>query len=183
MYLGIDQSLRSTGVAVLTEALELVELRTIVPGSRSGAPRLAFIRDALRGIASRYPVKRACLEGYAYDVTVGMVFQLGEVGGLVRLLLHDLSIPFDVAAPAQLKKFAGVSPQADKEKVQKGIEAKWSVKIDQNDAADAYVLARIARALELKVSTVRSELEVVKAILTPPEVITKTARSRVKHTA
>jgi Holliday junction resolvasome RuvABC endonuclease subunit len=177
MYLGIDQALGHTGVAVIDAKAKLIELAVVKTGDSRGAHRLAQIWDGVDAIASRYAVKQACIEGYAYDAT-GRTFDLGEVGGIIRLLLYRKKIPFKVVAPAQLKKFAGVGPQADKPKVMKAVAKKWGIEIDQDDACDAYVLSRVAHLLAGGTSQVRDELEVLAALRAVPQKVIREATNR-----
>lgn len=179
-YLGIDQALGKTGVAVLDQDGGLAHLSVISTGKLREVERLAHIRDRLKSTVDLYVVKQACLEGYSYEST-GRTFDLGEVGGLVRLLLFDSSVPFEVVAPAQLKKFAGCSPQADKEKVRNGVLKKWRILIEQNDACDAYVLAQVARVYDTGQSSYRDELEVIRKMKAPVESGTSMSSGRAGH--
>lgn len=179
MYVGIDQALGHTGFAVLRPDGQLEKLSVVATGSLTGAPRLARIRDGLRDLLSNYGVKQAAMEGYSYD-SVGRTFDLGEVGGIVRLLLYDLGVQFVVVAPAQLKKFAGTSPQATKEMVAKAVKKKWSIAIDQDDACDAFVLAQVAKVYATRKSTYRDELEVLKALTKKADPFESVAKSRTK---
>lgn len=171
MYLGVDQSLRSTGVALVSPEGSRVYTGTIEPVKLTGAPRLAYIRDNLRNVVnSAGPIKYAALEGYAMDA-VNRSFDLGEVGGLVRLLLHDLSIPFVVVAPTSLKQFAGTSGTTTKEAMREAVLKTWKVDIQQNDECDAFALAQVARAVDLNKGTTRAQLEVVKKLSEGPKKI------------
>lgn len=163
-FLGIDQSLRSTGVAVLSQ--EKVEYTgTVTPKKLTGVSRLAFIRDALWEILVRFPnVSFAALEGYAYDVGAGRVFELGEAGGMVQLVLHDSVIPFVVVPPASLKQFVSGNGASDKEAMSAAVFSKWKIKIKQNDECDAFGLAQVAKAMYLNKGSTRAELEVLKSL-------------------
>lgn len=161
MYLGIDQSLRSTGVALVSSEGLRLYTGTVTPGKLTGAARLAYIRDALREYAKS--VAYAALEGYAMDA-VNRSFDLGEVGGLVRLLLHDAQIPFVVVPPMSLKQFAGTNGTSSKEAMREAVKKQWGVDIEQNDACDAFALAQVARAVHLNKGKTRAQLEVIKKL-------------------
>jgi Holliday junction resolvasome RuvABC endonuclease subunit len=165
MYLGVDQSLRSSGVAVISETHQAAYIGTIPTGKLAGVGRLAHVRDALRTVLAAEPtIKFAALEGYAYDVGVGRVFELGEVGAVVKLALHDAGIPFLIVPPASLKLFVAGNGQANKEQMQQAVLKKWQYATAQDDECDAYGLAQVARAFHLNKGSTRSELEVLKRL-------------------
>ena len=162
MYLGIDQSLRSSGVVIVTENQEVEYVGTVTPGKLTGAPRLACIRDALRLVA-RPGIKFAALEGYSME-SVNRSFDLGELGGLVRLVLHDAGIPFVVVAPKSLKQFVSSDGSATKELMREAVLKKWGMDFEQDDKCDAFGLAQLARSFHLNTGTTRAELEVLKKL-------------------
>lgn len=165
MYLGIDQSLQSTGVSVISHSGARLHLETITPKKQTGVVRLAFIRDALYEVLLAHPgMKQAALEGYAYDVGAGRVFELGEVGGAMKMALHDAAIPFVVVPPASLKLFVAGKGSASKDQMREAVLRKWKEDIQQNDACDAYGLAQVARSFHLTLGSTRDELEVLKKL-------------------
>jgi Holliday junction resolvasome RuvABC endonuclease subunit len=165
MYLGIDQSLRSSGVAVVSEGQDVQFIGRIAPGKLTGVQRLASIRSALRDVLAGEPgIRFAALEGYAYDVGAGRVFELGEVGSVVKLVLHDAAIPFVIVPPASLKLFVTGSGQAKKEQMRQAVLKKWGISIEQDDECDAFGLAHVARSFHLNKGTSRAELEVLKKL-------------------
>lgn len=170
MYLiGIDQSLTATGIAVIDGAGALLASKVLKTGSLRGAARLAHIRDELRGLLMCFPPKYAAIEGYSIE-SVNRPFDLGEVGGLVRLTLYDAHVPTVVVAPKQLKKFVTGSGDATKEKVQLAVSRKWGIVLSDDNAADALGLAHIARLMITNNSTRREELEVIKTLTTTTKI-------------
>jgi len=162
-YLGIDQALGCSGIAILGEEGETLLLEVVRTGALTGATRLVRIRDELEALLTPHGIRMGSIEGYAYGA-VGRSFELGEVGGIVRALLHDLAIPFLVIAPAALKKFVSGSPMATKAVMREKTREKWGIDIAEDDACDAYGLARVARAYVTEDSTNRHELEVLKKV-------------------
>ena len=164
MYLGIDQSLLSSGVAVITATQETEYVGCIETKKLSGAPRLACIRNALLGVIGGTPgISFAALEGYSMAST-HRALDLGELGGIVRLVLHDEGIPFVVVPPKSLKLFVTGSGDADKEAMRFATLKKWGVDFNQDDQCDAYGLAQVARSFHRNAGTTSSELEVLKKL-------------------
>lgn len=176
MYLGVDQSLNGTGVALISQAGALIISRTLRPKALRGVRRLAFIREELRSIICGHlltePIYAAAHEGYSYG-SAGRVFELGEVGGLVKVVLWDTlgpTVPVLCVEPASLKKFVAGNGSAEKEEVCESIASAWGVSFDaetQNDEADAYGLAQVARAFHQNIGKTRAQLEVVKNLKQP----------------
>jgi crossover junction endodeoxyribonuclease RuvC len=179
-YLGVDPSLRGTGICILRGS-EPPFLQTIDPAKLRKAARLAFIRDALLiNLKTRTAVFGA-IENYSYD-SVGRVFQLGEIGGVLRLSLFDQEVTYADVAPAQLKKFATGNSGADKDKVMSAVRDRWSIDVADDNQADACVLAMIARGLHQGLITpTRPQLEVLHALKNPRIKTVVRARKRIKN--
>lgn len=181
-YLGIDQSLTATGLSLVSDNGYILHLETVDPGKLRGAARLSFIKEQLlrfMGLA-KDKITGAAYEGYAYDA-VGRVFQLGEVGGVVQLTLHEQSIKAVSVAPVALKKFATGSPKADKDAMIAAAGRGGTYARDDNQA-DAFFLARIAYLLGSgRPGKTRAEIEVLHAIKNPKVKIARRVRKLVKH--
>jgi len=179
LYLGIDQSLTSTGLAILSPvSAEPVVLRTVEPKSLRGGARLAFIRKTISECLAGRSIAQAAMEGYNYGAGAGQLFELGEVGGIVKCLLAELDIPLISVAPSQLKKFVAHKSSADKDEMMAAVKDKWKLDIRQDDMADAYGLARVASVYASGISIYRPELEVVQSLKKPSEAVFKPRRGR-----
>lgn len=163
-FLGVDQSLNATGICRLAQDGSIQAMATINPEGRLDAQRLVFIKRTVASFAT--DIKFAALEGYSYD-SVGRVFELGEIGGVIKTLLVELGIGFVVVPPIQLKKFATGTTYASKEAmVEAAKEAKAAVGDDNQ--ADAFFLARIARAYDTTSDDLRRcEHEVIHSLRNP----------------
>lgn len=110
--LALDLSLTACGWAKNTDLLE--ESGVYAPKGR-GTPRL---QDALDWVL---PKARGCdlvvIEGYAFSARESHAHALGELGGVVRLGLHQLRIPVAEIPPACMKKFATGAGNARKDAV------------------------------------------------------------------
>jgi crossover junction endodeoxyribonuclease RuvC len=143
---GIDPSLTSTGVIILNDAGEFVAQKNIKPKKLRGMPRLKFIKEELASFLKEHKVEKAAIESYAFNIKKSrMKFQLGELGGVVRLLLFEMGIDYlDVAIPT-LKKYVTGSGDADKVMIIYSVNNRWGIDFGSNsDLADAYGLAKVA---------------------------------------
>lgn len=166
-FLGIDQSLSATGLCVVDDAKDVLMMTTVDPGALIGGRRLVAIKDALiaaiRG--TRAGIGHAALEGYSMG-SINRPFDLGEVGGIIRMVLADVDIPYVVVPPVIVKVFATGTTGATKDKM---IEAaKSSGVCPKNDnEADALFLARIAHAFAHGPDQVRREMEAIRMLKNP----------------
>lgn len=156
-YIGIDQSLNSTGVYVIRNG---AEFKYLISGKGlRDERRLHHIFTKLTEIFDTHSpgMKYVCMEGYAYDA-VGRVFELGEVGGIVKLLCAMNACTLYSVPPSSLKKFATGNSSASKETMMAAMGE------EQNDVADAKALCLVARESVEKKSSIRRELEVISQI-------------------
>jgi Holliday junction resolvasome RuvABC endonuclease subunit len=162
-FLGIDQSLSATGVCRLDAAGTVVAMGTVDPRDAKDGERLILIKRAVAALASG--VEFAALEGYSYD-SVGRVFELGEIGGVVKVLLHESGIKYVVVPPVLLKKFATGSSSASKEAMVSACKERGARPADDNQA-DAFFLAHVARAYAKGGVTRRCEMDVIHSLKNP----------------
>ena len=94
----------------------------------------------------------------------------GEVGAAIKLciLAHfDAQDPRAypvIVQPQQLKKFATGNGNTKKEMLAKEVLKRWSVDFDDTNLAEAYVLARIAYAVDAGPEMTKFQEDVVKAL-------------------
>jgi crossover junction endodeoxyribonuclease RuvC len=147
-YAGFDLSLTASGIVILDYYGNVKESHVIKVKSK-GSERLDDIQKLIRSIISRYNIELVCIEGYATGA-VGKTYHIGELGGVIRLLLHRMKIPYIDPKPTQVKKYAtgkGGGEGGSKDQVTLHVFKKWNFEAKDNNEADAYVLARIALAL------------------------------------
>jgi Holliday junction resolvasome RuvABC endonuclease subunit len=146
-YLGLDPSYGGFGLTALSADGSFDSEVFTHPGK--GVFRLALFRDHLTDwlakLQSNGGLERAAIEGYAYAARNGGALS-GELGGVVRLALFDHGVPdVWVVPPTTLKKYVLGSGTGSKSQVMLGVFRKWSVDLPDDNAADSYALARIAR--------------------------------------
>lgn len=142
-FLGLDLSLTETGVCTLSGSS--YSAAVIKPGAKKFEPRLRHIRDEVsRRLDGDFDM--VAIEGYAYGAR-NKLPDLGELGGTIRLLLHEKRVPFVVVPPNTLKLFATGKGNGGKDLMMLGIYKTWKVEFTNNNEADAYALARYAQLL------------------------------------
>jgi Holliday junction resolvasome RuvABC endonuclease subunit len=111
----------------------------------SGAARLSAIVDEVRGFCRDDDVELVVLEGYSFGSKGRAVFDIGELGGCVRLLLHRLGVPFVDVAPSSLKKYATGKGNCGKDEMIAAAIRRFGFEGSDNNEADAYLLWCMAR--------------------------------------
>jgi crossover junction endodeoxyribonuclease RuvC len=149
-YIGIDPSLNGfAAVAIGTQVTSSLRIKPKLFGVR----RLAEIREQFTRWLEALPLPtHVCQEGYSYG-SFTSACQMGEVGGVARLVLHDVLGGMNITAfptlvaPMQVKKFAG-DTKAKKDDMKLIVYKKWGLEFEDHNVVDAYVLARLAQAIE-----------------------------------
>lgn len=112
-----------------------------------GVERLAWIRESVLSLAVLSDV--VVIEGYAY-ARANQAHQIGELGGVIRLGLHDHGIPFVEIPPSTLKKLATGRGNSGKEAVLAEAIRRLGYQGSDNNEADALWLLQVAlHALDL----------------------------------
>lgn len=176
VFVGFDGSLRKPGMTILTATTLIYcgSLRT----KAKGVERLAAISAYISSHVGSNLIIRSAIEGPSLE-SVHREYDLGEGSGVAKLALYLASYNHmepNVIPPSQLKLYATGSGAGDKDDVIHAVKTVWGhdVKGD-NDAADSYALAHIARALHLGASKRRCEAQVIHNILHP------SVKTTVKH--
>ena len=91
--------------------------------------------------------KLVIIEGYAFGRQVGRFFDIGELGGIVKSYLYKNEIPYLIMSPLSLKKWITGSARGDKSQIIMRIFKKYKIEFDDNNKADAFVLARYGYSL------------------------------------
>lgn len=135
IVVGLDLSLTATGVALTTGESLTLKTRLI------GMPRLAWLRDEI------LPVCRVAdlvvVEGYSFNSRNGGE-HLGELGGVIRLALHEAGVNYLEIAPAKLKRYACGAGNAKKDDVFAAAIRRLGYEGNSKDEADALWLRAMA---------------------------------------
>lgn len=141
--IGIDPSLSATGIVVLDENGSLLDAHAIKPKKLRGMPRLKLIRNHIKELIVREDPELILIEGYSFGSRGRSIFNLGELGGVLRLLFEDLELQYIDVPPTVLKKWVTGKGNADKEMMLASIEAKYGIKFDDDNIGDAFGLAKM----------------------------------------
>lgn len=145
---GIDQSYSGFGLSVVSIDDPGSQQTWVYSAQGTGTPRLAEIRgwlqEKLREVNAGYTVAGVAMEGYAFGAQRG--HQAGELGGMVRLSLYDSGLTRSlVVPPTTLKKYVtGQGTKVTKSQMMLHVYKKWGVELNNDNAADAYGLGRLA---------------------------------------
>ena len=153
---GIDQSL--TGFALSAVSVEFPHLHKtwVFKSEYRGVQRLndisAFLRDTLFSLQSTFQVVNVAMEGTVLQSQAASV--LGELAGVTKITLYhvfysgryqykDCALPLQIP-PMTLKKYATGKGTAKKQEMLLQIYKRGGVEFNDDNAADAYALARLA---------------------------------------
>ncbi len=140
---GIDASLTGTGVVGLGYGPKPVS-RHIASG-QFGVLRLIEIRDVVKRLIRDADL--VVLEGYSFGSQGRAIFQTGELGGVLRVLIHEAGKRLMEVAPTQVKKFVTGSGGAKKETIILAVYKRWGMEFKYNDEADALTLCYVGQAV------------------------------------
>lgn len=89
-------------------------------------------------------ITHVCWEQYAFSRS-GQVFNIGELGGILKLYFLSRGIPIIAVTPSTLKLFTTGKGNAKKEEMQEAILERWGYWYEDDNEADAYALMQYGR--------------------------------------
>jgi Holliday junction resolvasome RuvABC endonuclease subunit len=149
--MGLDLSLRSAGICVITDSGEMV--LSTVGYSLKGAIdkdkilRIIDIANKIVDFAIKYQVTAVGIEGYAFGSSFGLA-QLGELNGVVKAKCYEKlgivssAIPCLSIRKYLLEKVPNGSLKA-KSAIRNMIEISYGSKFSNNDESDAAAVALV----------------------------------------
>jgi len=149
--LGFDPSLTSSGFAYLVDG----DYHTgrITPKKLKGSERLYFIQQSFHDLILNIEKATGSLdlivyEGYAMGMPNGQgrLFDIGELGGVLKLVAWGMGIDVLLVPPSNLKQFTTGKGNAKKDQVMASVASNWGYNITQNDEADAFALLKMGEA-------------------------------------
>lgn len=143
MIIGLDLSLRHTGYALCGDGRAIKEAGTVKPpkGLR-GPARLNYIGSRVEHTINKNPVHLVVIEGYSMG-SRGLSYDIGELGGVVRLAVWKKGVDALVVPPTVLKKHATGKGSASKEDMLSSVQVHYATSND--NVADAVLLGLLGR--------------------------------------
>lgn len=135
---GLDLSLTATGIATDTHTIRVAPTRLKL----AGPARLAWLRDTIAEHVTNADL--AIIEGYAYG-TKHQREALGELGGVIRVMLWDHQIAHTTIPPATLKQYATGHGNAQKQTMVLAAQRHLGYTGNDHNCADALWLAAAAK--------------------------------------
>jgi crossover junction endodeoxyribonuclease RuvC len=139
--MGLDLSLTSTGTSI-------DGITSIILTPTKGAERLFIISKKLQEVVKGNKIEAVIIEGYSFASRNSQAHSIGELGGVVRMMLWENKIPYVEVPPTSRAKFATGRGNASKHEVISAISAKTGKTFrggGGNDECDAWVLEEMAK--------------------------------------
>lgn len=169
--LGIDQSLTGFALSAVDTSDPFNHITWVYKSPHRGVQRLSDIRAWLHSRLAYLKDNDHAIHDAAMERGVlasPSSLPLGELAGLVKLTLWDYlpegslpRVPLQIA-PMSLKKFATGKGNSKKQEVLMQIYKRWGLEFNDDNAADAYTLGRMATGYFIT----KTEQEVLEKILT-----------------
>jgi Holliday junction resolvasome RuvABC endonuclease subunit len=139
--LALDLSLTSTGYCHDGQT-GVIALKT------NGAERLSQIKKEVESLALKFSINGVVMEGYSFASRHSQAHSIGELGGVIRLLLWESGIPYVLIPPTCRAKFATGKGNASKNEVVSAVSARtgivWS-NPGADDKCDAWILDEMVK--------------------------------------
>lgn len=144
--LGIDPSFTGTGIVLLNNGGIIKQVFLSTPSTDSIYARVKTIQATIRAQCDEMP-DLFVIEGISFASKGQAALQQGYLQYSIReYILYVLNQGFIDVAPTQLKKFATGKGQCDKNLILKEVYKRWGYDTDNDNLADAFVLAKIGEA-------------------------------------
>ena len=138
-FIGLDLSLTSTGMVVVSEDGVLVEKEIISSDSKNEIEnRLKNIADKIVEILKKYDDVAIAIEGLSFGSTSSSALQIGALHYYVRCKLKENGYTFLICEPTKVKKFVTGLGNCKKDLIILKVYQKWGEEFSISDLADAY---------------------------------------------
>lgn len=118
---------------------DTLKVGRVMPKALKGVQRLSFIEKVMINLFDESEADSLIMEGYAMGAR-GRVFNLGELGGIIKLAAFSRDIPVLVVPPTTLKKWVTGKGNAPKDQMIAAVKKKWYKEVSSDDVADAVAL-------------------------------------------
>jgi Holliday junction resolvasome RuvABC endonuclease subunit len=199
-FLGLDISLTSTGYNIVSGGKTVLEGSIKTSKDEPWEDRISRIYETIDRLIDDYNPEVVFIENYSFGSTFGREV-LGEIHGVVMLLLLKRNVPFFKVPPTMVKLFGcgkGQTPPVPEGRAKSTWGKTWVVeevnknfdkayRLADNDICDAFVIALLAELFYkaknqlLDVSAIPAHQKKVLAELVNPKPKTKKKPRRKKE--
>jgi Holliday junction resolvasome RuvABC endonuclease subunit len=140
---GLDLSLTSTGWSAAGEV-------AVIATAAKGPQRLHEVSQEIASRLIELDDPAVVVEGYSFASRNSQAHAIGELGGVVRLTLWNLRIPYVEVPPTSRAKFATGRGNASKGEVVSAVSARTGLVFagkGADDMVDAWVLEEMGRCV------------------------------------
>lgn len=151
---GLDLSLSGTGIVIMNSKGDILAEK-LIRTKKTEIPeieRLKYIKDELMSFLMHHKVSMVAVEHFSYGSTGRSVYQLGALGGIIRLTLLEAKIPFVEISPNSLKAFITTKGKAEKDDMRDAVMQRYNLNITDNNICDAFGLARFLLVMGTQIS-------------------------------
>lgn len=139
--IGMDPSLN--GFAVAYRLGETIVANRISVGSRRGVQRLAYLEERVAWLLDKVQPDFVAYEDYAmgFRGKTNAIFNIGELGGVIKLLISRKGIDILMVPPTTMKLFitgkGGGKSSESKKRVAAAIQSQYGLQFRNSDEYDA----------------------------------------------
>lgn len=80
------------------------------------------------------------IEGYSFHSKGSQAHSIGELGGVIKVMLWEKCVPYVIATPSQRAKFGCGKGNAKKTEVVSAVSARTGIAWESDDECDAFLL-------------------------------------------
>lgn len=145
-FIGIDQSLTSTGVVIIEKDQTIFVEQYVFP-SEDNFKHLYSMTEVFDDLYRSFGAKAIGFEGYSFASKGNTLTRLVELGTMIRFVAAKYTNTSTyIFAPQNLKKFvAGKIFKKDEMRLE--VFKRWAFENKSNDIVDAYAIARYTQAI------------------------------------
>jgi Holliday junction resolvasome RuvABC endonuclease subunit len=173
IYVGIDPGTKNCALVAWSPTEGLITTWKPKGTMPTGVERLYKLKidigTELIKLAKVGRIARIAMEGYSMYEKYGQ-HASGEVGGVIKLTVlnhfagrSDRAYPV-LVPPQKLKKFVSGNGNTKKEMIPKEVLKRWDTDFDDTNIAEAYILARLAHAIDANPEMPQFQRDVVKSL-------------------
>lgn len=140
---GIDLSLTATGLTIVDGSGKIVYEELFNTKQMRGMQRLFFIKSRIQKKLKDHNVTKVAIESYSFGSKGRSVVSLGELGGVIRMMLFENNYTYFDCPPTSLKAYIAGKGNADKDQMKAAVLAKYGIDYDDDNVCDSFSLSRM----------------------------------------